>query len=491
MNSLKQDFDLLHSSANAYLEANNLPTNDIRSIDYMEAAQKRKVAIKKKKKATDDEPEEKATPKKRIIIKKNKQPSPSKEAEPIVHEDPAETFDVTKETPDPEDLPDGVTGAIEDIKDIIAKNLTKRGKKPADYTIIKELSEKGYNKVAQYLGAFLARYKTSKPYWTALEIKDALENKSFISEKFLPAIESQGDIAEEDAKRIAAEIKTDIFKNISDFTKQINDILKSKPSGDYKVPQVYTPTQLKSKLNAIINGLEMCEENGTGIDLNYNPEQHNMFAFIHTLVMDLYRNMHLVKLHNDEEEDAQIRAERNKVILQVFKELDEIEQNPLLFVDYDEPITSIEDLKKYFTYINSIEVQGRGEKLVAKYASQRKKAQANIHTETQTSGTWDMDSLHALLLKLAIKLQIQSTNTTESGKTISKIAHEIAKVSPQLIEFIEKEYGTEDGEGELAGLIAANAYKRENALGRKRGDIAHSQADDILNKVLKKVRIAD
>lgn len=442
-------------------------------VMFLEATSPKKITIKRKKKA-EVEPEVEETP-----------------VEPIVQETPAEAVGVDE--PEEADIDDG-NNSIENIDTIVNAGAKKRGKKPADYTAITELRKEGKSRLAQYVGALLARSKASKPYWTIEDIKKELQDRGFVSEKFDAMLDdiSGGKLSESELKEQAIEIKNDILKNIADFTNQVNDILKQKPSGNYSIPQEYTATQLKAKCDAIVTALKLLDEHNVGIDLNYNPERDNMFAYVQQIIMKIEQDIHIIKQRNDDEDNAQIRAEVNKQLMKIIPEINVLMHKPMLLPDCEEAITSVADLKKYFATLSSPEETERGAKLVRKYKKKTKAVAKNTKVEEkQASGGWDIETLKAIIHKCAMKVQqTHSSNTLESTDVINKIVSEIAKKAPALIELVEKEYDTQDGESELAGLIAKFAHIRENALGRKKGDIANPDAEKLLNSIFQKVKVS-
>ena len=105
---------------------------------------------------------------------------------------------------------------LDNIKKVLDKESNKRGRKTAEYSLIKSLKDRDMTDIAIYTGMALLKTNLS-PKWTIDEVMNLLESKNFIDKELIPLLSREylknANVTIPQMKNLALKIQENVLKN--------------------------------------------------------------------------------------------------------------------------------------------------------------------------------------------------------------------------------------------------------------------------------------
>ena len=388
---------------------------------------------------------------------------------------------------------------LSNIQKVLDREEGKRGRKTAEYSVIKSLQDRDMTDIAIYVGMALTKVKL-KPKWTVDDVVNLLDSKNFISNKLVPMLSKEylkdADVTIPQMKTIAIQIQENVIKNEKETIDYVrNSIKTTKKDKNSILAHQLTRQQLTNLRNCIVIALRILKESTEDFKaedyLNHIVSDDNLqttYTFMNKLMGGNFKassrsllNEITVVLNSliDVKDSGEVKnMAGKKKLTKWIKDLNKIKkvfdrtiEKTIIWPETEKSIDSEKSLLRYF---KQLEIdREKAQKIIARYKKLKAK-QTHVSTgdkakdEENASSEWSDEKVNKVVNTLAKELsrdkQFSLREPDEIVSESDKIAQELVDSFPGLQKFLEKDHP--DYIGELSSIIASRLQSKNLNMGR-------------------------
>lgn len=372
--------------------------------------------------------------------------------------------------------------SLKNINSIIKTEENKHGKKSREYQLINKLRQDGYSDIAIYLAMALSQTKLA-PGWSIDDIMGEIEDPKLINKKYHKYL-SKGYQGGEDVlaqKKLAMDMWKQVIEGEGKEQLKFMGVTEKMPKQKTRLAHevlTHPGDQLSKIQNAIISGLDILQKIAKAdpdykLDIKkyftYDPEGNiSTTQYVNSLAGGGKGHasappslpQELLKISREYELDDKA----NKLI----KDINNVLNNAhdILWPEYEKPIKSIEDLKRYFNTLKSSKERARGEKVLKQYKKSKIEKPRNEvdkqYDKIIQSAVTDLETIPMSLEPEKFRLESE------------KIAKQLLKENDWLKDYVMHSESLPDDATddevitELAANMAFEYSKRKKHVGRRK-----------------------